>query len=427
MLTLFKRHWVQIAVILSVFGLFVANAVGVLGLILGVADSDLSHMAILRSPEFILLIIVGITLSVSLPLLDPLKASALMLATMAPIGYMGSLSPLARKELGLPMEASLVPLEYSLFTILMLFVANVLITYFAETSKKQRLIEAFGQFVPPQVAAQISQNPEQFTLEGESRELSVMFCDVHNFTGMAEQLGPKQLAQLLNTVFTPLTEVLYKHHATIDKYIGDAIMAFWGAPIEDPFHARNAVSAAVEMQDVVKQLAPTFERNGWPELTIGIGINTGVMNVGNMGSKYRMAYTVIGDAVNLAARLQEVTSFYKTEIIVGEETKKAFALAVYRELGLVRVKGKNSFARIFEPSNPSADPESTMIENMNNHNKALQHYYQREWDLAEVLFEKLRERRVDDPLYPYFLSRITEYRQNPPDQDWRGQVDFRAR
>ena len=201
-------------------------------------------------------------------------------------------------------------------------------------------------------------------------------------------------------------------------------MAFWGAPLEDAKHAQNALTAALEMQEVLRDLRPVFRENGWPELTMGIGINTGTMNVGNMGSKYRTAYTVIGDAVNLAARLEELTSFYNAEIIVGEQTNLAFPVAVYRELGLVRVKGKHHLTRIYEPSNPGADPESTMVANMNRHNKALSHYYNRQWDAAEKLFRDLETKRDKDPLYPYYLGRISEFRANPPPEDWQGQVEF---
>jgi len=410
-----RRNWIHIGLILAVFALFVANAVGLFEIILEVEESSLSFPAVLRSTEFLVLVAVGLTLSILLPLLAPIPASLLTLACMVPIFWVGYLpSP----------ERSLVPLEYALFTVLMLFVVNVLISYYAETHRKQQLIDAFGQYLPPAVVSRITRNPEELVLEGEARELSVMFCDVHNFTGIAEGLGPRQLAALLNTLFTPLTEVLYKHHATIDKYIGDAIMAFWGAPIEDPHHAQHALAAAIEMQDVVHKLGPTLREHGWPELSIGIGINTGLMNVGDMGSKYRMAYTVIGDAVNLAARLQELTRVYNARIIVGEETRRAFPALVYRELGLVKVKGKNRLVRIYEPSNPAADPESTMIENMNRHNQALKHYYNREWDSAEALFRELREKAQHDPLYPYYLSRIEEFRKVPPPPDWQGQVEF---
>lgn len=415
MLDLIKKHWTQIALVLGVFALFIANAVGVFELLLDIHDTSSSLTAVLHSREFAILLGVGVILSVALPVLSPIKASILTLIATVPVFYVGYLpSP----------QRSLIPLEYSLLTILMLFVVNVLFSYFSESHKKQKLIQAFSQYVPTHVVAELSHDPDKLALEGEAREMSVMFCDVHNFTGISEELSPRQLARLLNTLFTPLTEVLYKHNATIDKYIGDAIMAFWGAPIDDPDHARNALAAALELQDAVTHLGTTFRQQGWPELTVGIGINTGVMSVGNMGSKYRMAYTVIGDAVNLASRLQELTRVFKTGIIVGEQTRKAFPGGFYRELGLVQVKGKQALARIYEPSNPSADPESTMVENMNRHNKALKHYYAREWDAAEALFLELGERRKDDPLYPHYLERIADYRVSAPSPQWAGQVEF---
>ena len=244
------RHWRHISIVLAVLLLFIANAVGVFELVLDVDERTISFLAVVRSTEFLVLLGLGVVLSIALPLLKPVWASLMTVVATGPIYYLKFL-PSAPQ--------SLISLEYSLLTVLMLFVVHVLISFFTETLKKQRLIEAFAQYVPPQVAEQISRDPERFNLEGESRELSVMFCDVHNFTGIAEQVGPKQLAYLLNTLFTPLTEVLYKHHATIDKYIGDAIMAFWGAPIEDPKHAQHALTAALEIQEVVKQLGPGFQ------------------------------------------------------------------------------------------------------------------------------------------------------------------------
>ena len=415
MLSKLKHHRLQILVVLGVLVLFLANAVGVFELVVDVDDSSMNLSAVFRAPQFLVLVLIGIVMSVALPVLSPIKASALTVVAMVPVFYLEYLPTQAR---------SLIPLEYSLLTILMLFVVHVLISFFTETHKKQQLVEVFGQYVPPEVVNRISQNTDQYKLEGEARELTVMFCDVHNFTGIAENVSPQQLAQLLNALFTPLTEVLYKHHATIDKYIGDSIMAFWGAPIDDALHAQNAVSAAVEMQEVVAELGQEFEARGWPRLSVGIGLNTGTVSVGNMGSKYRMAYTAIGDAVNLASRIQELTRFFNTGIIVGEETKKAATVVAYRELGLVRVKGKNKFARIYEPSDPNADPESTMIENMNRHNEALQHYYNRDWDEAEQCFEQLKRRRLDDPIYPFYLNRIAEFRVAPPAEDWEGQVEF---
>ncbi|MCK5362881.1 MAG: adenylate/guanylate cyclase domain-containing protein, partial [Gammaproteobacteria bacterium] len=309
-------------------------------------------------------------------------------------------------------------------TILMLFVVNVLISYFTETTRKQQLINAFGQYVPAELAKRISQNPGQFSLEGDSRELSIMFCDVHNFSAISEQLEPKELAELLNTLFTPLTRILYKHHGIIDKYMGDAIMAFWGAPLPDPHHASNAVAAAFEMQEAVQELMPGFQERGWPRIKVGIGINTGVVSVGNMGSEYRVAYTVIGDAVNLASRLQELTRIYSARIIVGEATRRACTIVTYRELGLVQVKGKNELARIYEPSNPEMDPHSTLVTKLHRHNEALHHYYDREWEAAAKIFRKLKDDQPEDPLYDYYLKRIDEFKDDPPPPEWQGEIRF---
>ena len=413
--TALRRQWLQVALVLTVFALFVFNASGVFEVVFDIADGALTAPSIVRTKEFVLLLVIGITLSLLLPMLTPIRASLLTFVAMLPILFMGYTGTSSR---------ALLPMEYSLLTILMLFVVNVLISYFTETSRKQQLITAFGQYVPAELAKRISQDPEQFSLEGDSRELSIMFCDVHNFSAISEQLEPKELADLLNTLFTPLTRILYRHHGIIDKYMGDAIMAFWGAPLPDPHHASNAVAAAFEMQEAVKELMPGFHERGWPSINVGIGINTGVVSVGNMGSEYRVAYTVIGDAVNLASRLQELTRIYSARIIVGETTRRACSIVTYRELGLVQVKGKNELARIYEPSSPGMDPHSTLVTKLHRHNEALHHYYDREWDAAAEIFRKLKDEQPDDPLYDYYLKRINEFKDDPPPPEWQGEIRF---
>ena len=407
-----RRRWLQVLLVLTVFAVFVFNAGGVFQIEF---DGALTVPAMVRTKEFLVLVVTGFTLSLLLPLLTPIRASLLTFVVMLPVLFMGYTATGQR---------AMLPMEYSLLTILMLFVVNVLASYFAETTRKQRLINAFGQYVPAELAKRISQDPEQFSLEGDSRELSIMFCDVHNFSAISEQLEPKELAELLNTLFTPLTRILYKHHGIIDKYMGDAIMAFWGAPLPDDHHASNAVAAAFEMQEAVKALMPGFNERGWPTIKVGIGINSGVVSVGNMGSKYRVAYTVIGDAVNLASRLQELTRIYSARIIVGEATRMACSIVTYRELGLVQVKGKNELARIYEPSNPGTDPHSTLVGKLHLHNVALHHYYDREWDAAAKIFRRLKDERPDDPLYDYYLKRINEFMDDPPPPEWQGEIRF---
>ena len=264
----------------------------------------------------------------------------------------------------------------------------------------------------------------KYSFDGQKYGRLVMFCDVHDFTSISEKLAPAELAEMLNTIFTPLTEIIYRHKGVIDKYMGDAVMAFWGAPVEDPHHAGNAVSAAFEIQESLTGLRERFAGRGWPEVHMGIGINTGTMSVGNMGSKYRLTYTVIGDAVNLAARLQDLTRLYKAKIIVGETTRKAFPVATYRELGLVQVKGKTTLERVFEPCNPATDLESTIVANMHRHNEAIRCYHDREWDLAAKLFRLLKQENPDDPLYDYYLARIEEFESHPPPPEWQGEIRY---
>ena len=280
---------------------------------------------------------VGAFLCVLLPLLNPIKASV--------ITFIAVLPPLA-VEYATPGVAHLIPMEYTLLMTLVLFSVNVLINYFLDTHEKQKIISMFGQYVPPQIVEAISRSPKAFSLEAEDRELTVLFCDIRDFSAISERLDPRQLAQLLNQYFT---DILHRHGATIDKYMGDEIMAFWGAPLEQADHPVRALESGLAMLEALHGLNATFEKRGLPTIDIGVGINTGVMNVGNMGSRYRIAYTVVGDAVNLGARLEGLTRIYDTKIIVSESTMAANPDYEFRELDHVRVKGKGQATRIFEP------------------------------------------------------------------------------
>ena len=411
----FKEHRLQIALLFGVFALFLLNAAGLFGEILGLGEGNSDIYSMVKRPEFYLFVAVGAVLSLMLPVLNPLKASLLVFASVMPVFHMGYSATGTRL---------LIPMEYMLVTILVLFIMHVIVAYFAEYSQKQKLIGVFAQYVPPELATSLSHDPDSFSLEGESRQLTVMFCDVHDFTSIAEQLEPKELAKLLNMLFTPITEIIYKHKGIVDKYMGDAVMAFWGAPVEDPQHAGNAVAAAFEIQEILIGLREKFQERGWPEFHMGIGINTGVMNVGNMGSRYRLTYTVIGDPVNLASRLEQLTRVYKAKIIVGEATRRAFPAVTYRELGLVQVKGKSTLQRVFEPCNPVTDLESTIVANMHRHNEAIRCYQDREWELAEKLFKLLKAENLDDPMYDYYLARIEEFKTHPPPPDWRGEIRY---
>lgn len=223
----------------------------------------------------------------------------------------------------------------------------------AEALARRRLAALFGQYLPPELVEQMARDPERYTMEGRSAELTVLFTDVRGFTTFSEKLTPHELAALMNRYFSVMTEIVRQHRGTLDKYVGDALMAFWGAPIDDPEHALHAVQAALAMQAALVDLNREFEQRGWPPIRITIGINTGPMVVGDMGSRHRRAYTVLGDAVNVAARLQELSGKLECPVVIGEATAAALPAGWRcRELERVTLRGRSAPLAIFEPLGP---------------------------------------------------------------------------
>jgi adenylate cyclase len=275
-----------------------------------------------------------------------------------------------------------------------------------EIQSKQRLIETFGQYIPPQLVSELSRLPNWLSTEGESKILTVFFCDLQNFTNISEELNPKQLNKLLNEYFTSMTEILFKHGGTIDKYIGDAIMAFWNAPTEQAEHAQRSVEAALEMSQAIQTLAEKFISHGWPRLSMGIGINTGRANVGNMGSKYRMTYTAIGDAVNLASRIESLTRTYRVPILISEHTHKQLKGITCRELDQVRVRGKHQLTRIYQPLCYDNEVDAALKEKLIIHTEAMALYYSGKDKNACRLFKELYEKDKNDKYYKAMVKKI---------------------
>jgi adenylate cyclase len=310
------------------------------------------------------------------------------------------------------------------FTILLYF-THMLYGFLVESRNKRQLAEQFGHYVPPELVEEMDANPDlEFSMEGESRDMTVLFSDVRNFTTMSEGLTPKELTELMNAYLTPMTRVVQSRRGTIDKYIGDAIMAFWGAPLKDPDHAENAVYAAIEMQEALELLNVEFAARGWPKLAIGAGLSTGSMSVGNMGSEFRMAYTVLGDAVNLGSRLEGLTKEYGVSIIVSEETKLQSPSYAFMELDRVRVKGRAEPVAIFEPvmqrNRLSTDDKSRLL----RHKQALAAYRKQDWDTAEREFFMLSQASNGKPLYDIYLERVNHFRKEPPPSSWDGVFTF---
>jgi adenylate cyclase len=263
---------------------------------------------------------------------------------------------------------------------------------------------------------------ERYSMAGESRELTVLFCDVREFTALSENLTPQQLSAMMNAYLTPMTSVIHYYRGTVDKYIGDSIMAFWGAPLPNENHARDGVDAALTMQERIPTLTKEFRNRGWPELEIGIGINSGTMNVGDMGSEFRKAYTVLGDAVNLASRLEGLTKEYGVPVIIGEDTRRAVPEMICRELDSVRVKGRSHVLKIYQPLGRTLAP--ALADELAQWAAALATYREGKFDKAEVAFAALAATHPSQKLYALYRIRCAAFLSEPPLPGWDGATTF---
>lgn len=381
-------------------------------MIAGILDQNIKHSpAYMLGAEILILLVCGVLLSFLLPIFSPTKSIILSIAMLAGICLLNA---------AVWQENLVLPLASSLALPIILFVVNMSYGFLLEARSKHQITGLFGQYVHPELVEKMSQEPDRFTMQSRSLEMTVLFSDVCGFTAISEQLSAADLSALMNEYLTAMTEVIQKYGGTIDKYIGDAIMAFWGAPLDDPDHAENGVMAAMEMQARAVRLREAFTRKGWPELRLGIGVNTGVMNVGNMGSKFRMAYTVMGDAVNLGARLEGLTRQYGADILVGEDTCSRLPGIVFRELDRVRVKGRNEPVAIFEPLGRQGKLDPAMLEEQEAFGHVYSHYLAREWDESVEHLHDLLKMKPEAKLFRLYLERIEHYRQQPPPPEWDG-------
>jgi adenylate cyclase len=298
--------------------------------------------------------------------------------------------------------------------------AITLFKYLTEERQKRLVRHAFQYYLHPTIVDQVSQNPHLLTLGGESRELTVLFSDIRSFSAIAEGLSPEALVQLLNEYLTVMTRVVFRHNGLLDKYIGDAIMAVYGAPLRDPEHAYRACRSALEMMEELRTLRVRWAAQGLPPLNIGIGINTAVMVVGNMGSELRFDYTVMGDGVNLASRLEGANKEYGTNIIVSESTwEQVRDRLATRELDVVRVQGKAQPTRIFEVLGtfPLGPDRAALI---GPFEAGLRAYRARQWEDAIRRFQQALEAVPGDPPSRLCIQRCKTFMAAPPPPDWDG-------
>ena len=319
-------------------------------------------------------------------------------------------------------DKSVIPLARTLAMLLVLWLYNLLTGFVKEASETRQLTHLFGEYVPPERVAEMRESGQSYSLDGESRDLTVMFSDVRQFTAVSERLPARELKAMMNAYLTAMTEEIQRTRGTVDKYIGDAIMAFWGAPMQTPTHARDAVTTALAMRAAMPLLGPAFAARGWPQLAIGIGINTGTMNVGDMGSRFRKAYTVLGDAVNLASRIEGLTKLYGVTVLCGQATRDAAPEFAWREIDRVRVVNRSEPIAIFEPM--TAEVATGARARLERWDEALALYRARDFEGALGHFADLGEQDVSTTLYALFAARCRVYIAAPPPEDWDGATNM---
>ena len=369
--------------------------------------------------EVLTLLISGLGLAFVLPRLSAPKAV---------FTSVGVISGLVVLNLWLHQGYGLVlPLASALVMAITAFALNMSYGYFVESKSKRELAGLFGSYVPPELVSEMVKNPESYSMTASTKELTVLFCDMRGFTHMSETMEPTQLQELLNRVFSRLTEQIRKHRGTIDKYMGDCVMAFWGAPIDTPEHATLAVRTALEMTAAVRQLNIEHRARGVPEIAIGIGVNTGRMCVGDMGSDIRRSYTVIGDAVNLGSRLEGLCKTYGVDMVVSESTRKLVSDVGWQELDTVKVKGKDKMVAIFTPMAPLIEFNENMIAELRSWDLALAAYRSQDWEQFDAQMGNLRQLSPDKYLYQLYAERVASLRLLPFNAEWDGSTSFQSK
>lgn len=356
------------------------------------------------------LMVIGGLLAWVLPVLGPVAAMAFGLAVLL-------------LTLGSNLYVWLIlgwdlPLASAILLVFFLSLFNLAYGFLVESRDRRQLRGMFDQYVPPAHIERMLNISSERHFAGETKELTVLFSDVRSFTSISEKLSANELKQLLNAYFTPITKSIFDHDGTIDKYVGDMVMAFWGAPLADERHASKAVACALEMQRILVRLRQEFAQLGWPEIHAGIGINTGVMNVGDMGSRYRRAYTVLGDAVNLGSRLESITKYYAVPILVSEQTKNQASDFVYRYIDCIQVKGKIEPVCVYEPLGLPKEISAHFFAELALWENSIAAYRKQDWPVAKA---GLLQLQTQSPclLYSLYLERI-EQLQHRQEAQWDG-------
>ncbi|NND82882.1 MAG: adenylate/guanylate cyclase domain-containing protein [Gammaproteobacteria bacterium] len=362
--------------------------------------------------DMLLLLVVGIILSFGLPYFSAFLSTVLYLLAVVSAVWLNWYF-WSEKLLIL----SIAPV---LLLSTLLYIADTVVGFFVESRAHRMSKKMFGLYVPPEVVSEMSSTEDVLTMASQKREMSVLFADIRGFTTISEGMQPEALSAWMNEFLTPMTKVIHSHKGAIDKYMGDAIMAFWGAPLVDEEHANNGVRAGLGMLAAVPEMNEYFRGKDWPEVAIGVGLNSGEMSVGNMGSEFRMAYTVLGDAVNLGSRVEGITKNYGVPILVTEFTAAVATDFDYQRIDSVRVKGKEEPVSMLRPLGAKGAVPQDLSQQADAFHEALDLYLKQEFEQARKLFTELSNQFGQSVLYDLYLERCALFIAEPPGEDWDG-------
>ena len=369
--------------------------------------------------EVFTLLLVGVVLAFGLPWFAAVPA---MVASGATIGAVVLLNSWLFLSHGL-----VLPLASGLSMAIAVVVMNISYGYWVESRTKRELAHLFGTYVPPELVEEMVKDPDRYTMHATAREMTVMFCDMRGFTRLSERMDPGQVQRFLNELFSRLTRIISHERGTVDKYMGDCIMAFWGAPVESDDHASQAVRAALAMVEEIRAINRERVASNELPVALGIGLHTGLMCVGDMGSDVRRSYTVVGDAVNLGSRLEGLTKTYGVDIIASEATRSLAPGFRWQELDRVRVKGRGQTVAIYRPwpaerpADPTGSTEPIAWDGL------LRSYRAQDWAQCELFLVNLIRLDPQNVLYHLYAARVAARKQLPADPGWDGATDIETK
>lgn len=371
------------------------------------------HSSLEKLIDLLVILGLGLLLSLVVPRLNPTNGQIITMVFLA--GFIAMVQYLFSSR------GMIITMFFPALTIILSDLAITIYKYFGEEREKKWIEGAFGLYLAPVVVQQLKDNPDMLNLGGERKVLTAFFSDVEGFSTISEKLSPEELVSLLNEYLTQMSDLIHKYEGTIDKFEGDAIIAFYGAPISYPDHATRACLVCLEMQRRLVELGEKWKNEGKPELKVRMGVNTGPMVVGNMGSKKRFDYTIMGDAVNLAARLEGANKAYSTYIMLTDATyQEAKEDIEVRELDMLRVVGKKEPVIVYELLSRKGELDAAKAKVINLFQEGLKRYRMRQWDSAMSDFREALSLDPEDGPAKVYIDRCKVFQENAPPADWDG-------